>query len=647
MPALSANMPDSIKGVTLQGVEVTPKRAIDPIKTTTQTQSIDAQEIKLRGITDISDAMRRFAGVNLRDYGGAGGMKTVSLRGFGAQHTGVVYDGIALSNLQNGEIDLSRYNLDNLNSVSLNTGENDEIFLPARASASASTLILSSYTDKDLYDPSLRMRVALEAGSFNHWRPSAYIGKSFSEKVALSASGSFLHSDNDYPYTLANGNTTMHERRRNSRINNGNGDLSCFWQCAPGGSLTIKGYVYGNDQQLPGPAILYNPENNEYLRELNTFGQATYRQRLAPKWRLMINAKYNWASTRYENHSDIYPNGLLRNRYIQQEYYGSAALLFSPISGLQFDYSADYAHNKFRNGAALYMRNSLLQSLAAKYTVWRLKIIAKALYSLYMHPATGVSDAGTHQRLSPSLGLLMQPIPSEEFFVRASYKEIFRMPTFSELYFDHYGSINLDPELTRQYNLGVTWQRSSMGFLDQLGITLDGYINEVRNKIVAMPVGMFMMRMMNLGKVRIFGADATLQCDFRLAQSHMLLLNATYSYTRAQPRTDRTMLDWMKQLAYTPLNSGSASLTWTNPWVNVTAHVTGCSGRYSTNHNLPSSRIPGYMELGFTLSHDFHFRGHVLELRADLINALDKQYELVARYPMPGRAWSASVVFKL
>ena len=77
MPALSANMPDSIKGVTLQGVDVTSKRAIDPIKTTTQTQSIDAQEIKLRGITDISDAMRRFAGVNLRGYGGAGGMKTV------------------------------------------------------------------------------------------------------------------------------------------------------------------------------------------------------------------------------------------------------------------------------------------------------------------------------------------------------------------------------------------------------------------------------------------------------------------------------------------------------------------------------------------------------------------------------------------
>lgn len=647
MPAESAEVPDTIEGVTLQGIEVKSQRRSDPLKSTTQTQSIDAGDIKLRGITDISDAMRRFAGVNLRDYGGAGGMKTVSLRGFGAQHTGVVYDGITLTNLQSGEIDLSRYNLDNLNSISLNAGENDEIFLPARASASASTLILSSYTDKDLYDPSLRMRVALEAGSFNHWRPSASIGKSFSEKVALSASGSFLHADNDYPYTLPNGNTTMHERRQNSRINTGNGELSCFWRCAPGGSLTVKAYVYGNNQQLPGPAILYNPANNEHLDELNTFGQATYRQRLASKWSLMVNAKYNRASTRYENHSDIYPNGLLLNRYIQQEYYGSAALLYSPLSNLQFDYSADYAHNRFRNGAARYLRNSLLQSLAAKFNVWRLKIIAKALHSLYMHPATGVNDAGTHQRLSPSIGISLQPVASEEFYVRASYKDIFRMPTFSELYFDHYGSINLDPELTRQYNLGFTWQRSDLGFVDRISVTLDGYINEVRNKIVAMPVGMFLMRMMNMGKVRIFGTDATLQCDFRLAPRHMLLLNGSYSYTRAQPRTSRDMLDWMKQLAYTPLNSGSASLTWTNPWVNVTAHATGCSARYSTNHNLPSSRIPGYIEVGFTLSRDFHFHGHTIELRADLINALDKQYELVARYPMPGRAWSASVAFRL
>ena len=61
------------------------------------------------GVTDVADALNRLAGVTLRDYGGAGGMKTVSVRGYGAQHTGVSYDGVMLSEIQSGEIDVSRY----------------------------------------------------------------------------------------------------------------------------------------------------------------------------------------------------------------------------------------------------------------------------------------------------------------------------------------------------------------------------------------------------------------------------------------------------------------------------------------------------------------------------------------------------------
>ena len=61
------------------------------------------------GVTDVADALNRLAGVTLRDYGGAGGMKTVSVRGYGAQHTGVSYDGVMLSKIQSGEIDVSLY----------------------------------------------------------------------------------------------------------------------------------------------------------------------------------------------------------------------------------------------------------------------------------------------------------------------------------------------------------------------------------------------------------------------------------------------------------------------------------------------------------------------------------------------------------
>ena len=81
------------------------------------------------GVTDVADALNRLAGVTLRDYGGAGGMKTVSVRGYGAQHTGVSYDGVMLSEIQSGEIDVSRYSIDNVQSLSLTIGDGDDLFV--------------------------------------------------------------------------------------------------------------------------------------------------------------------------------------------------------------------------------------------------------------------------------------------------------------------------------------------------------------------------------------------------------------------------------------------------------------------------------------------------------------------------------------
>ena len=55
---------------------------------------------KRLGIHDMGDALKRFAGVQVKDYGGVGGMKTVNIRGLGAGHTGVVYDGVQVGDCQ-------------------------------------------------------------------------------------------------------------------------------------------------------------------------------------------------------------------------------------------------------------------------------------------------------------------------------------------------------------------------------------------------------------------------------------------------------------------------------------------------------------------------------------------------------------------
>ena len=88
----------------LREVTVTESRRQHEVKSTAPLRILDHEQMLSLGVTDVADALHRMAGVTLRDYGGAGGLKTVSVRGFSAKHTGVSYDGIMLSDCQSGHV---------------------------------------------------------------------------------------------------------------------------------------------------------------------------------------------------------------------------------------------------------------------------------------------------------------------------------------------------------------------------------------------------------------------------------------------------------------------------------------------------------------------------------------------------------------
>lgn len=642
--------PDTIVTI-LPGVDVKASKASRKVSSATPFHKIDAGRIRLTGITDISDAMRRMPGVNLRDYGGAGGLKTVSVRGLGSEHTAVVYDGVALSDCQSGQIDLSRYSTDNVSSLALYSTDTDDIFIPARAAASASSLYISSFTAPDADEDSLHLKAQIRAGSFGYCNPYLRVSDGNSRGLSFSASAQYLHSDNDYPFTLRNGSLVTREKRENSKMSAWTGELNGRWRMNSFSSLTAKVYYYDNSRDLPGQVIYYVSGSNEHLRERNFFGQTQLRSRLSSKFSLLATGKFNWSTSRYTDVNGKYPGGRLDNYYLQREAYFSGALLCVPFRGLTLDYSADWAWNNLTSNlptAIRPYRNSILQSVAAKYNAGAVTVLARALYSVYINDAKDGDAGNDHSRLSPSVSVSYRPFADLGLYIRGSYKNIFRVPTFNEAYFDNFGSINLDPETTDQFNLGLTFQAPSLAWLPEMSITCDGYINHVDNKIVAIPYNMFLWTMTNLGKVRVFGADVTLSATFSVARRQSLVLAGSYSYQRAQPRTSRGSYEWMKQVAYIPLNSGSVSLTWMNPWVNAVVHLTGCSSRYTTNANLPETRIDGYADTGLSLFRKFGLRnGNSLEIRAEVLNLFNTQYEIVARYPMPGRSWRLAVEFEI
>ena len=636
-------------GRNLQEFEVVSERVRKEVTSTAPLFNLTNERMKTMGVTDISDALHRLPGINIRDYGGAGGMKTVSVRGFGTTHTGVIYDGIVLSDCQSGKIDLSRYSLDNVGSLSLIVGDNSDIFVPAKASASAASIIISSMSVPGPMDSLWHVTGQMRFGSFGTYNPYFKVGKSLTPKFSFSVIGEYTHAKNNYPFTLENGKLVTRERRNNSMMNSWHGEINTRWRLTPASMLDAKVYYYDNNRQLPGPVILYNPICHEKLRDRNFFGQLTYKNLSLSKFSFQGLAKFNWDASLYHDEDGKYPGGILDEDYFQREVYVSGSALYVPTDKLAFNYSADYFYNNLTTNQMEVVgpwRHSVLQSFTGKFQNSWLLATARLLWSIYDNGVKEGISSKDENKLSPSLSVSVQPMRNRLFFIRASYKNIFRMPTFNETYYFRMGSTSLKPEDTDQFNFGLTWQYNSTNWLNALVLTGDVYYNNVKDKIVALPTNMFIWTMTNMDKARAFGADVTASATFNIARRQSLVFAGNYSWQRVQPRTSPTDPDYNKQVAYTPIHSGAASLSWENPWVDVVVHTTGASDRYGTSSNLPITRIKGYMEMGAALIRSFKIKRNTIDLRFDLTNILDTQYEIVGNYPMPGRAWKFTVTYK-
>ena len=696
MPSSARQRADTLRTQHLQQVEVNALAQHRMMTSTAPLQLLAHQDFARLGVTDIADALHRMPGINLRDYGGAGGMKTVAVRGFGAGHTGVSYDGMLLSECQGGEIDVSRYSLDQVQTLKLTIGDNDDIFISARQASMAAMLAIETMNEIPA-DHRAHLSTQLQVGSFGFVSPYLRYVQRLSDRFTLQAMGEYTYAENDYPFLLHNGKYTTHERRTNSRMNSGHGELNMHWMMgrrADGMSrsqLWAKLYYYDNDRQLPGIVRYYTNLNAEQQHDRNAFAQARWQARsLDDHWMLKVQAKMNWASSAYRD--TLVADRRNDATYWQREYYTSAALMWMPSEHWVVDYSADWMMNSLNSTLATDLhprRHGILQSFAARYTQGRWVVLARMLASVYLNSVgrkieaqQGTSLQGDTQqggssnsikagqaakdahRFSPSLSFSYRLLgggrmTGDELYLRASYKDIFRVPTFNENYFFHYGSSDLKPEKTRQLNVGVTWKKSSP--MDggngeslryrrwSLQATVDGYRNRVTDKIVGVPYNMFIWRTVNVARVDVVGVDASLRSAWQVAQGHRLSLQGSYSYQHVVNHTNRSSKYYGNQIAYIPLHSGSMALGWENPWVNVSLHGQGMSQRWANNEHYEGTEVDGYWDMGLTLYRqldDLRLWGKSLrgvKLRMDVKNLLAKQYELVGHYPMPRRSWTLSI----
>ena len=647
---------DTTKIHAIHEVTVTEKFMSSEVRSTSPLQILTSKSIEELNAMQVSDAVKYFSGVTVKDYGGIGGLKTISVRSLGGNHTAVSYDGITLTDSQTGQIDLGRFSLDNVDMISLSNGQGDNIFQPARLFASASVLNIRTLTPVFVNDKRINGKASLKAGSFGLVNPSLWLEGKISRLISSTFNVEWLSADGKYPYVLHYGpslnDSTSKETRQNTDVHNLRLEGELYTTFSDKEYLTIKGYFYKSERGLPGPTILYNNENSSKQRiwDNTFFTQVHYEKEFSKYWVFQSNAKFNSGYMNYVDPTYLDTDGKLESTYRQSEYYGSASVLFRAMENLSFSASTDGALTTLSSNESDFAfpeRYSWLSAVAAKYVTNQLLATASVLSTVVNETVKNGNAATYHSQLSPYVSFSVKPFKMYDLRIRIFYKNIFRLPSFNDLYYFHVGNNKLNPEKTNQFNLGLTYNLSLANWLPLLTLTLDGYHNDVTDKIVAYPnKDTFSWTTLNYGKVVIDGLDLTAETTLQPWEKVGILLGSNYTYQRAINVTSPTDGGYNNQLPYTPRISGSGKAGIITPWINISYSLLWSGHRYAVNQNYAENRLPAYYDHSISFSRSLEYKKQLIHLNLEVLNLLNTNYEIVKWFPMPGRSIRATVSLK-
>ena len=614
-------------------------------------QTMKGVELEMLRSHSVADALRYFSGVQLKDYGGVGGIKTVNIRSMGTNHMGVYYNGIELGNAQNGQVDLGKYSLENIEAVSLYNGQKSDIFQSAREFGSAGSIYLTTRFPKFKEGEQCHLRAGLRAGSFDLLNPSITFEYKLCETVSASFNAEWVNASGKYKFRYRRV-TPSGELAYDTTAIRENGDIDAVrleggvHGYLPKGLWKVYLYHYNSERGIPGAIVNNVWRRGERIWDKNSFIQGTFEYEFLPKLQTRFNTKYAYDYTRYVNNDDKLIH--VDNIYKQREMYISLANKYEILKNWDVSLSYDFQWN----GLSEYMeveRFTHWLSVATAYSLADcLKMQASGLMTYVDEEDRGRDSVPDKVKITPAVFISYKPF-RPNLVLRAFYKHSYRMPTFNDLYYTDLGNAYLKPETAIQYNVGILYDLvQEKSWFKYFKIGADAYYNNVKDKIIAYPKGQqFRWTMLNLGRVKITGVDAQLGMTFGLPYDIDLTTKLQYTYQEAIDVTNPADNYYGHQIPYIPWHSGSAvvMLDWRGWHLNYSFIYTG--ERYNQQENIRYNYTQPWYTSDVSLMKSFKIKKVVMKATIEVNNLLSQDYDVILNYPMPKRNYRFGLVVEI
>lgn len=657
-PLLTAqNEKDSIESTPLTEVVATAKEQKEIISA----QKLSGQELDALNSFSVADAIRYFSGVQLKDYGGVGGLKTINIRSMGTNQVGVFYNGIQLGNAQNGQVDLGKFSMDNIEEISLYNGQRSKIFQSARDFGSASSIYIQPRKPHFASNKNTNIKANLKFGSFDLINPSLLMEYKLNNNISLSFNGEWINASGKYKVhyrrVLPKSKIVAYDTvaiRQNGDINAVRLEAALYGTLEKG-TWNVNFYNYSSDRGVPGAVINNKWKRGERMQDINSFVQGNMKLAISDRWNTLLNIKYASDYTHFENFDyTLYPTN---NKFRQKEFYIATANLFYLTDFWDVSFSYDFQYNTLDADFqrmdnydifAYPRRTSHWLSLATSLDLNRLKIQASLLGTLIHETVRKYNAPDDKHVMTPAVFASYRLLPNEDLRLNAFAKKIFRVATFNEMYYVEMISSNIKPEYATQYDLGIKYtKRPRYSIVKNIDAQIDVYYNLVEDKIICTPKSpLFKWTTYNLGLVKIKGLDVSVGNMFRMGNV-FLQTKLQYTYQEARNYTDPGDTFYGHQIPYIPWHSGTviASALYKDWTLNYSFIYTG--ERYSQSDNIVYNHVQPWYTHDVSLVKKFRIKDMNFKATLEVNNLFDQDYEVIFNYPMPKRNYRFSLVVEL
>jgi len=584
---------------------------------------LNTQDIQNVNGNSLSEVLQTVPDIFIKSYGSSSSLGTVSVNGLGAEHTIIILDGIKLNSNQNSQVDLSLFSKDFLEKIEILPDGASSEFGSNGVGGIINIVSKRSVQEKD------KLSVKLTYGSLDEKGGSVYYTNMLLKNLNVYGGFSYEKSSENYDYYLKKGNDKVRQTMNGIGYVYSNiiGGLS--FSINPEMLVEWNSNILLFDRNLPGFATIsptFKSNQKDYkalfsLKATNNFNS----------WKLINLLNYSNSLLRYVadgNINDFYRE-LIYNYSGQVNF---SAKSFSIYSGFDISHSRLYASNF----EIVPERTSIGIFSGTQFVPNKVLMVYPSIRYDYF------SDI-KKSALTSKFAVNIKPL-ANDFYIKSSISNNFRVPSFNDLFWKGAGNINLKPE--RSINLTIS-TNFTFNFLTSNFAELSyTYINFF-DKILWKPYSQNFWRPENIGSSvsKIFSLSLGVKKQF----SNNLFTSIMYSYTNNKAiKTSKDFEEdpsFEKQLIYIPkeLAKVNFNLRYKKFILNLYYLFTGV--RYSDVSN--QNPLSAFDLINGNVSYTFLFGGIELMFRAEVSNMLNTDYELVSGYPMPLRYYTFSLKFNL